>query len=76
MTGEKGRGRKPTPYPNIDGLLAGVVNRGACTLHELKTIYSLEDVKWMEEAYYMPEYNRYQEQMHQHSKAQLRRGRK
>ena len=52
--------------------LAGVVSRGACTLHELKTVYSLEDVKWMEEAYYIPEYDRYMARERQKRKASLR----
>ena len=72
VSSDRGDGRKPTPYPNIDGLLAGVVSRGACTLHELKTVYSLEDVKWMEEAYYIPEYDRYMARERQKRKASLR----
>ena len=73
VSSDRGNGHKPTPYPNIDGLLAGVVSRGACTLHELKTIYSLEDVKWMEEAYYMPEYNEYMARERSRRKADIRR---
>lgn len=74
MSSDGGCGRKPTPYLNINGLLAGVVAKGACTLHELKTVYSLEDVKWMEEAYYIPEYNAAMNQQAARRKASMRRG--
>ena len=74
MSSDGASGYQPTRYINIDGLLAGVVSRGACTLHELKTIYSLEDVKWMEEAYYIPEYNEAKARQAAANKAKIRRG--
>lgn len=44
-------------YVNISPRLANVVHHGRATLWELKHRYSLEDVFWMEEVDYIPEYN-------------------
>lgn len=70
MTGESD-GFKPSDYININGLLAGVVRSGAATLHELKTVYSLEDARWLEECFYIPKLNemRWQERQKRHAEA-------
>lgn len=67
-------GFKPLDYLNINGLLAGVVHKGAATLHELKTIYSLEDAKWMEECFYIPDLNtnRYHERQARNAETKQR----
>lgn len=57
MISDSGDGFKPREYVNISARLAGVVHRGRATLWELKHRYSLEDVYWMLEADYIPEYN-------------------
>lgn len=51
----------PKSYPNIPPILGVVVSNKVATLHELKTVYSLEDVYWMYEAIMLPKYNEWRE---------------
>lgn len=37
--------------------LAGLISKGKCTLHELRTVYSMEDALAIWEATYVPIYN-------------------
>jgi len=56
----------------VDGLLAGVVHRGKASLWDLKNRYSLEDVKWLEEADYIPELNEYRHRERQRRHNELK----
>lgn len=51
----------PKSYPNIPAILGVLVANKVCTLYELKTVYSLEDVYWMYEAIMIPRYNEWRE---------------
>lgn len=42
-------------------LIGYLVSYRLATLHELKTVYSLEDAMQMWEAHYVPKYNEYME---------------
>lgn len=57
---ESGR-TTPKEYPNIQPLLGFLVAQKACTLNELRTIYSFEDAVWMYEAIMVPKYNEWRE---------------
>lgn len=46
-------------YKNIDGFIGAIVESGKATLHELKTIYSLEDAFDMWEIIIVNRYNEY-----------------
>ncbi len=56
------RYRAETPtvdFQNIEGLFGAIVASGKATLHELKTIYSLEDAWLMWEVIAVTRYNEY-----------------
>lgn len=36
-----------------------LIHNGLATLHELKTVYTVEDAMYMYEAYIIPKYNEY-----------------
>lgn len=44
-------------YQNIGGLIGTLVGNRLATLHELKTIYTLEDAMDIYEAYIVPKFN-------------------
>ena len=46
-------------YKNIDQLVAILIERKAATLHELKTVYTLEDGLNMQEALEVPMINQW-----------------
>lgn len=64
---------KPKPYPNVRPLFGMLISRRICTLHELRTIYSLEDAMYMYEALMVPEFNKWREMKAQESKAKAKR---
>lgn len=51
----------PRQYPNIPSLFGVLISERACTLHELKTVYSYEDAMYMYEAIMVPKYNAWRE---------------
>lgn len=51
----------PKEYPNIPPILGFLVSRRVCSLHELRTIYSLQDAYWMYESVAVPKYNEWKE---------------
>jgi hypothetical protein len=46
-------------FQNVDGLIGAIIADGKATLHELRTIYCLEDAMMMWEAIAVPRYNEY-----------------
>jgi hypothetical protein len=46
-------------YKNIDGFFGTIIASGKATLHELRTIYTLEDAFLIWEAVVIPKYNEY-----------------
>lgn len=46
-------------YQNVDNLIGTLICNHLATLHELKTIYTLEDAMTMYEAWVVPKYNEY-----------------
>lgn len=55
-------------YQNINGLVGTLVANRIATLHELKTVYSLEDAMDMYEAYIIPKFNEWKEMKRLESK--------
>lgn len=45
------------PYPNVPMVIGAVISRRLATLHELQTVYSLEDAYNMLEVARVDEYN-------------------
>lgn len=56
---EEDCGYVPKEYQNINGLVGVLVANRIATLHELQTVYSLQDAMDMYEAYIVPKYNEY-----------------
>lgn len=46
-------------YQNVDSLIAILIYNHLATLHELKTVYTLEDAMIMYESWAIPKYNEY-----------------
>jgi hypothetical protein len=44
-------------YQNIDGLFGAIISEGKATLHELRTIYTLEDAFILWETIAVPKFN-------------------
>lgn len=59
-------------YQNISGLVGVLVGNRIATLHELKTIYSLEDAMDMYEAFIIPKFNEWKSA----NNAKMKAGRK
>lgn len=55
-------------YQNINGLVGTLVANRIATLHELKTVYTLEDALDMYEAYIIPKYNEWKSMKNTESK--------
>ena len=51
----------PKPYQNIQPLVGFLIASNACTLAELQTVYSFEDMLIMYEAIMIPRYNDWRE---------------
>lgn len=51
----------PREYVNINGLMGTLISTRMATLHELQTVYCLEDAFDMYEAYIVPKYNEWRE---------------
>lgn len=51
----------PKEYPNVPVLFGLLISQRICTLHELRTIYTLEDAMYMYEAIMVPKYNEWRE---------------
>ena len=49
------------PYLNIPGLIGTLIASRMATLHELQTVYCLEDAYDMYEAYIIPKYNEWRQ---------------
>ena len=62
---------KPKEYPNVPPLFGLLISQGACTLNELRTVYSFADAMYLYEAIMVPKYNEWRE-----TKAQEARGHK
>lgn len=48
-------------YQNIHPVIGLLIANGIATLHELKTIYSMEDAMDMYEAFVIPKFNEWRE---------------
>ncbi|POP42323.1 hypothetical protein CHU32_03555 [Superficieibacter electus] len=57
-------------YQNVDGFIGAIVAEGRATLHELRTVYSLEDAFLMWETIAIPRYNEYLAMQHSQQKNQ------
>ena len=54
---EEGAGSRE--FQNVDSLIGQIIGSGKATLHELRTIYTLEDAFIMWESVIIPKYNEY-----------------
>ncbi|MCQ2299912.1 MAG: hypothetical protein MJZ81_07310 [Bacteroidales bacterium] len=61
------------PYKNIDPFIGELIHNGRATLHELRTIYSLEDGYDILEADFVPAYNAFLRRKRAETKAEMRR---
>ena len=61
------------PYKNVNPFIADIIHSRLATLHELRTVYDLEDACNLHEVDYVPAYNNYLRRKREADKAERKR---